>query len=108
MNFLNILLFMPQEGQESGGIMTWAFPVLLIVVFYLFFIRPQMKKTKEQRKFREALKKGDKIVTIGGIHGKIAEVKETTMVVEVTPNIRLTVEKSAVAGEGGTQLGETK
>jgi preprotein translocase subunit YajC len=108
MNFLNILLFMSQEGQESGGIMSFLPLILIVVVFYLFFIRPQMKKTKEQRKFREALKKGDKIVTIGGIHGKIAEVKETTMIIEVAPNIRLTIEKSAVAGEGGTQLGETK
>ena len=108
MNFLNILLFTPQEGQESGGIMSFLPLILIVVVFYLFFIRPQMKKTKEQRKFREALKKGDKIVTIGGIHGKIAEIKETTMLIEVAPNIRLTIEKSAIAGEGGNQLGETK
>ncbi len=108
MNFLNFLLFMPQEGQESGGFMSFLPLILIVVVFYLFFIRPQMKKTKEQRKYREALKKGDRIITIGGIHGKIAEVKETTFIIEISPNIRIVIEKSAIAGEGGSQLGEKK
>ena len=107
MNLLNILLFMPQEGQESGGIMSFLPLILIIVVFYLFFIRPQMKKTKEQKKYREALKKGDKVVTIGGIHGKIIEVKETTFVLDVNA-AKITVEKSAIAGEGGAQIGEQK
>ena len=63
-----------QELLGEGGSTILMF-VLMFVVFYLFMIRPQMKKTKEEKKFREELKKGDKVVTIGGIHANIAEVK---------------------------------
>lgn len=108
MNILNTLLFMPQEGSESGGLMSFLPLILIVVVFYMFFIRPQMKKSKEQKQFREALKKGDKIVTIGGIHGKITDVKETSFVIEIANNVIVTIEKSAVAGEGGAQIGQTK
>ena len=69
------------------------------MVFYFFMIRPQMKKQKEQRKFRESLEKGTKVVTIGGIHGKIAEVKENTVIIEVEGGNRLKIEKSAIAKE---------
>ncbi len=106
-----ILLFMPQQGQEGGkGGGLWSFlPLLLIiVVFYLFFIRPQMRKTKEQKKFRESLKKGDKVITIGGLHGKILEVSDTTVTLEVGDQIRLTFEKSAVAMDTSAQLQEKK
>ncbi|GAB4312446.1 MAG: preprotein translocase subunit YajC [Bacteroidales bacterium] len=103
------LLFMPPaEGQEGGGLMSFLPLILIILVFYLFFIRPQMKKTKEQKKYRESLKKGDKIVTIGGIHGKIVEVRETTFIIEVEGGNRLKIEKSAVAMDGTTELGEKK
>jgi len=108
-NLMNILLFMPPaEGQESGGLMSFLPLVLIILVFYLFFIRPQMKKTKEQKKYRESLKKGDKIVTIGGIHGKIVDVKDTTFTIEVEGQIRLKIEKSAVAMDSASQIGQAK
>ena len=64
-----ILLMAPSEGE--GGIMSFLPLILIIVVFYFFMIRPQLKKQKEQKRFRESLSKGDKAVTIGGIHGKI-------------------------------------
>ncbi len=109
MNLPGILLFMPPaEGQEGGGLMSFLPLILIVLVFYLFFIRPQMKKTKEQKKFREALKKGDKVVTVGGIHGKIVEVQESTFTIEVEGQNRLKIEKSAVSMEGGAQLGERK
>jgi preprotein translocase subunit YajC len=98
----------PQEGQKSNPLMTFLPLVLIIVVFYFFFIRPQMKKTKEQKKFREAIKKGDKIITIGGIHGKIAEIQETTFTIEVEGGNRLRIEKSAVAMDNTAQLTESK
>lgn len=82
--------------------------ILIVLVFYLFFIRPQMKKSKDQKKFREALKKGDKIVTIGGIHGKIIEVQETTFTIEVEGQNRLKIEKSAVAMDNTSQIGAGK
>ncbi len=105
---MNFLLFMPQEGQEGGGLMSFLPLILIVLVFYLFFIRPQMKKSKDQKKFREAIKKGDKIVTIGGIHGKIIEVQEKTFTIEVEGQNRLKVEKSAVAMDSSSQIGASK
>lgn len=98
----------PSEGQEGGGYMSFLWLFLIIIVFYLFFIRPQMKKSKDQKKYREALKKGDKIITIGGIHGKIIEVAERTFIIEVEGQNRLKIEKSAVAMDGSAQLGDQK
>ena len=76
------------------------FIVLLIVVFWLFFIRPQSKKAKEQQQFREALKKGDNVVTIGGFHGKVTEVKDTTVMISLAPNMEVEVEKTALVKDG--------
>lgn len=98
----------PGEGGEGGGIGSFLPLILIVLVFYLFFIRPQMRKTKDQKKFREALSKGDKIITIGGIHGKILEVKETIVVIEVDGQNRLTLEKSAIAMDRASQLSEKK
>jgi preprotein translocase subunit YajC len=112
MNLLQILLFMPPQSADGsksgGGLMSFLPLVLIIVVFYLFFIRPQMKKSKEQKKFRENLKNGDRVVTIGGLHGKIIEVSDTTVVIDAGDNVRLKFEKSAVAMDNSSQLQETK
>ncbi len=69
---------------------------LMVLVFYFFMIRPQMKKQKELKKFRENIKAGDKVVTIGGIHGKILEVAETTVLIQ-TEGSKFRLEKSAIA-----------
>ena len=81
------------------------FIVLLIVVFWLFFIRPQSKKAKEEQKFRESLKKGDKVVTIGGFHGKVVEVKDTTVIISIAPNTEVEVEKTALQ-QTGSRVGQ--
>jgi preprotein translocase subunit YajC len=94
-----------QELLGEGGSTILMF-VLMFVVFYFFMIRPQMKKTKEEKKFREELKKGDKVVTIGGIHAKIAEVKETTLVVDTGEGQRLKIEKSAVSKDNSVGLNQ--
>ncbi len=95
MNVLNITLLQAaqQQGSSFSGILMI---VLIFVIFWLFFIRPQNKRAKEQQKFRENLKKGDKIVTIGGIHGKVIEVRENTVLVSVDPNASIEFEKSAI------------
>lgn len=96
--------------QEKSGGDTWMslLPLFLIlIVFYFFFIRPQTKKNKDQKKFREALKKGDKVVTIGGIHGRVAEVKEATVILDVGNQLKMTVEKSAIAMDK-QEVGQTK
>lgn len=107
---LSSILLMAQPNQEGGGsgYGSMIFLLLIIVIFYMFFIRPQMKRSKEQKKFRENLKKGDKIITIGGVHGKIVEVQETTFTIEVAENTRLRVEKSAIAMDGSAQIGVQK
>ena len=85
------------------------FLVLIFVVFYFFFIRPQVKRQKDQKKYREALAKGQKIITIGGIHGRISEIQETTCIIEVEGGNRLKIEKSAIAADAQDQLtGEAK
>lgn len=71
--------------------------VAIVVIFYFFMIRPQQKRQKEEKKFREALSKGQRVVTIGGLHGKIADVKETSVLLEIADNVKVEVEKSAIA-----------
>lgn len=90
---------MAPAGNGEGGIMSFLPLVLIIVVFYFFMIRPQLKKQKDQRKFRESLAKGDKVVTIGGIHGKLVEVKDNTVVIEIAKEMKITVEKSAISSD---------
>ncbi len=108
MKHLGILLMAQQEGQEGGGLQTIIMFGAIFLVFYLFMIRPQMKKQKEAKQFRESLAKGSKIVTIGGIHGKIAEVKENTVIIETEGGNRLKMEKSAISKEFSTEEMEKK
>ena len=96
MNTLNMFLLQAPAQQQGSGYSGLIMIVLIFVVFWLFFIRPQNKKQKEEQKFREALQKGDDIVTIGGIHGKVVEVKETTVLVSVDSNVKIEIEKSAI------------
>lgn len=94
MTHLGILL---QAAPEQGGGMS--FFILLggmFLIMYLFMIRPQIKRQKEAKKFREALEKGDKVVTIGGIHGKIVEIGDTNVVLSVEQG-KIRVEKSALS-----------
>lgn len=105
MNSLFILL--QDQAQPQGGSMysSLIFIILLIVVFWLFFIRPQSKKAKEEQKFRDGLQKGDKVVTIGGFHGKVTEVKDTTVMISLAPNIEVEVEKTALV-QNGARVGQ--
>jgi preprotein translocase subunit YajC len=102
-NLLNVFLL----GAPSGGgsLMDYIPLVLIVVVFYMFMIRPQLKKQKEQKKFRESLAKGDKVTTIGGLHGKVTEVKDNVVMLEVAPNVIFKVEKSAVSAEFSADSG---
>ncbi|MDQ3051207.1 MAG: preprotein translocase subunit YajC [Bacteroidota bacterium] len=101
MTLTNILL---QASPTGGGAMGQLLMILLIIViFYFFMIRPQMKKAKLEKLFKESLLKGDKIVTIGGVHGKIVDVNDTTFIVEVDNNVKLKIEKTAVSAEATKQ-----
>lgn len=87
-----------QAAQAEGSSWMSLFPfVLIIVVFYFFMIRPQMKRQKDLKKFREALKKGDKVLTTGGIYGVVIEIKgDNTIVIEIADNVKVKVDKSAI------------
>lgn len=95
-----IFLMGPPAGAEGGnplvGLLPW---ILIFGVIYFFMIRPQNKKAKDQKAFREAIQKGDRIVTIGGVHGKIVETQETTVIIEVEGQVRLKIERSAISHE---------
>ncbi|MCM1377654.1 MAG: preprotein translocase subunit YajC [Clostridium sp.] len=94
-SILNAILLEAVPGNGSGfsGIFMI---VAMIVIFYFFMIRPQNKKQKELKQAREALKKGDKIVTAGGIHGKIREIRDSLVHVEVAPNVSITVSRDSI------------
>jgi len=81
---------------------SWSFPLMMVLMFgilYFFMIRPQQKKAKDQKKFTEEIKRGDYIVTIGGLHGRIAEIEDDTFIVEVERGARIKFSKSAVSME---------
>lgn len=100
-----ILMGAPQAG---GNPLTQILPlVLIIVVFYFFMIRPQMKKAKDQKKYIEGLKKGDKILTIGGIYGKIVELREdATIIMEVEDGTKMKISKNAVSLDASATLNQ--
>ena len=90
------LILMQQPSGEGGGIQSFIFPILIIGVFYMFFIRPQMKRQKELKNFRSSLAKGDKVITTGGIFGKISDVKEDSLVIEISEGVKIRVDKNSV------------
>lgn len=97
MNLLNVLLMLGGSGGEGSEYSPIFMVLAIVVIFYFFMIRPQSKKAKKEKEFREALQRGQKVITIGGIHGKIADVKETSVVLNLGNDIKIEVEKSAVA-----------
>lgn len=87
----------------AGGMQSLIFLLLIIVVFYFFMIRPQVRKQKEASNFRNALKKGDRVTTTGGIYGKVNDVKDKTVSLEIADNVVVKVDKSAVIAEPADQ-----
>ena len=91
------------------GILTSVVPfIAIIAIFYFFLIRPQNKKQKETEKMLSALKKGDKVVTIGGIHGVISSVKEKTVIVKIDDNCKVEFNRSAISGVESDKSAEAK
>lgn len=112
MQLLSIFLMMDPSGKGSSS-MSLIFMGMMILVFWLFMIRPQAKKAKQQKTFINDLKKGDKVVTIAGIHGTINKVNEDgTISLEVSPGSYLKIEKSSISLEMSAAMnkpvGETK
>lgn len=96
------------QSAPDGGLVNIFMLVAIVVVFYFFMIRPQAKKAKDAKKFREALGKGDKVITIGGIHGKITEVKEQYVNIQIANGVEIKVSKSAVSPEMTSGSGESE
>lgn len=91
---LNSILL--QQAQGGSGLSSIIMIVALFAIFYFFMIRPQQKRQKEIKKFRESLGKGDSVVTAGGIHGKIRDIKEDSFIVEIADGVRIRVDKGSV------------
>lgn len=109
---LFILLDADAATAEQGG-SGWSGMIMIvamIVIFYFFMIRPQNKKQKELRKAREAMKKDDKVVTAGGIHGRIKEVRDNVIMLEVAPGVVFKIDKASVFADpnAGAQQENTK
>lgn len=89
-------LFVLLQAEGGNPMMSFLMLGLIVVVFYLFMIRPQMRRQKELRNFQNAIQKGDRVIVAGGIFGKVADVKEDHVVVEISENVRIKVGKSTV------------
>ena len=100
MNLLTILLQAAAgaAGQQGGGMSMWIMLILIFVVMWLFMIRPQRKQQKEMEQFRSSLKKGDKVITAGGIYGTIAEVKENEryVLLRIDNDVKIKIDKSSI------------
>ncbi len=99
---MNTILLQASGGGTSQFIMLGA----MVVIFYMFFIRPQQKKQKNQKNFIGELSKGDKVVTMGGIHGKVTEVTDTTLTLDIDRGTKITIDKSSISLEASRRLTE--
>lgn len=102
-----VFLMQPQQGDSGSGITsTLVMFALIFLIFYFMIIRPQQKRQKERQKMLDAVKKGDKIITGGGVHGTIVGIEEKTVLVQIADNVKVKVERSsitAVTREGEQQ-----
>lgn len=98
-SIVNMLALMgPQsDGGGGGGMMTFVMLGAMILIFWMFILRPQQKKQKERQKLLESVKKGDKVVTIGGVYGTVVGVEEKTLLVQIADNVKVKYDKSAVS-----------
>ena len=104
-----LLLGAPPAGASGGPDYSFfVMMALIFVVFYFFLIRPQKKREQDRRALIDAVKKGDKVVTIGGIHGRVLSVDETSVVVDVDANTKLRFDKNAISTVVGAQAAAAK
>ena len=108
---MDLLLAMAPSGGEGGGgsmVSTLIMFGAIFAIFYFMIIRPQQKRAKERDKLLSELKKGDKVITSGGVHGSISGLDEKTCLIDVGGNDKIKVERSAIANVGGTPTPEAK
>ncbi|MCQ2181729.1 MAG: preprotein translocase subunit YajC [Bacteroidales bacterium] len=90
------LLDAAAPAQQGGGASMWIMLILIFVIMWLFMIRPQRKQQKELEKFRSELKKGDKVITAGGIYGTVAEIQDTNILMKIDGDVKIRVDKSSI------------
>ena len=96
-----------QAAAPAAKGSSWSMRVMLILIFvvmWFFMIRPQRKQQKELQAFRDGLKKGDKVMTIGGIYGKVVEIKDNSLLIEIDSNVKIRVAKSSVVKDYDTDV----
>ena len=98
---LHDILLMGAPAEGSNPLITFLPLILIFVVFYFFIIRPQKKKEDTRKKMIGAVKKGDKIVTIGGVHGTVTQVDDASVLIQADANTKLRIDKNAIANVGG-------
>jgi len=95
-NLVNIITMMQPQGEDANPLSTFLPLILIVVVFYFFMIRPQVKRQKDLKNFRESLAKGDKVITTGGIYGKITAINENLISMEISKDVVIKIDKTAV------------
>jgi len=95
--FFSLLMGAPAGGEGGNPIMSFLPLVAIIAIFYFLILRPQKRKQKETQNMLSAIKKGDRVVTIGGIHGVIQSVKDGTVIIKVDENVKLEFNRGAIA-----------
>ena len=93
------LLLQAAAPSSANSFMSYLFPVAIAVVLYFFMIRPQQRKVAEAKKFRESIVKGATVVTIGGLHGKVLDLSDETVIIEVDRGTKLKFDRSAISRE---------
>ena len=96
-------LYIFLQVETSSGVSFFVPMILVLLVFYFFMIRPQINKHKEEEKFQSGIKKGDKVITIGGIHGKVNGMKDNEVILEISNNTKIIVNKNALSSEKSLQ-----
>lgn len=110
MNFENLIAMAPQGGSGGGGMFsTLIMFSLIILIFYFMILRPQQKRQKDRQKLLESIEKGDKVITVGGVHGTVIGLDEKTVLVQVADNVKLKFERTAIStiNRGSETVGKT-
>lgn len=93
---LNTILLQAASGANGGGYGSLIMIVALIAIFYFFMIAPQQKKQKKINAFRDSLKNGDKVMTAGGIYGRVREIKDNAVILEIADGVRIKIDKNSI------------
>ena len=98
MNIVHIIAMQPQGGNGGGSMWSALVPILLVfLIFYFMILRPQQKKQKDREKLLSGVQKGDKIVTVGGMHGTVVGLEEKTLLVQISDDVKVKMERSAIS-----------